>query len=164
VTTYPTSSAPAAKAWLYGQMQSTLTATSDATFGVRYASDVDNPNSPDDMVWLGSVVNRVVSRLAFVGNMGQDALQEEYDLQVVVSCYRAGEEGATVTTDQAPIAEARAWALAGAIETIARTDPTFGGAVITARPGESNCDVDWDESGNGRVADLTLSIHCFMTI
>jgi hypothetical protein len=158
MTTYPVSTAPAAKAWLFGQMQDTLTATADATFSCSYASEIDTLNSPDDQVWMGSIANRVVSHLAFVGDLGQWALQEEYDLEVKVSCYRAGDDSNT--------AEARAWAIAGQIETIARTDPTFGGLLITAQPSLSSSDVDWDaeENANGRVADLTLTIHCLAAI
>lgn len=165
MTTYPTSTAPAAKAWLYAQMVTSLAAASGATFQLSYATDVTNPDNPDDMVWLGKVANRVVSPFAMVGNLGQYSLQEEYDLEVNVSCFRAGEENdADSTTDPAGIAETRAWALAGSVETIVRTDPTFGGNVITSRPDQSECDVDWDDAGNGRIATLTLTIHCFATI
>jgi hypothetical protein len=165
MTTYPTSTAPTVKAWLYAQMVSTLTAATDGTFQLSYASNVTSPNSPDDMVWLGKVTNRVVSNFAMVGNLGQYALSEEYDVEVNISCYRAGEENDTNSAlDPAGIAEARAWVLAGAVETIARTDPTLGGNVVTSRPDQSECDVDWDDAGNGRIATLTLTIHCFATI
>lgn len=162
--TYPVSTVPAVKAWLFAQMESTLTAAADGTFTLDYATTVDTIDSPDDQVWLGAVTNRVAAPFAMVGNMGAYALQEEYDLEVRVSCYRAGEEGTSATTDPAGIAEARAWALAGQIETIVRTDPTAGGAVVTSRPAQASCEVDWDENGNGRIADLTLAIHYFATI
>lgn len=160
MTTYPTSTAPTAKAWLYGQMQSTLTAASDATFQLSYATDVTTPNSPDDMVWFDGVQNRVVSNFAMVGTLGQYALVEEYDLVVQISCFRAGEESDVIATEPAAIAEARVWALAGQIETLQRTDPTMGGVLITSRPNQSSCDVDWDDNGNGRIATLPLSFHC----
>jgi hypothetical protein len=163
MTTYPTSTAPAAKQWLFGQMGSTLAAASDATFELTYATRVDTENTPDDMVWFGAVADRVVERLAFVGSMGQDALQEAYDLTVEISCLRAGVTDGTAL-DPAYRAEARAWALAGQIETIARTDPTLGGNVITAKPNMSQAVVDWDDNGNGRVCSLTLTIHCFATL
>lgn len=156
MTTYPTSTAQAAKAWLFGQMQTTLTAASDATFEVTYATQVDTINSPDDQVYMGKIANRVVSNFAMVGNLGQWSLQEEYDLEVYVSCWRGG--------NQPDVAEARAWALAGSIETIARTDPTLGANVLTSRPNMSDSDVDWDEAGNGRIATVTLSIHCLATL
>lgn len=165
MTTYPTSTAPTAKAWLYGQMVATLTAAIDATFGISYAPDLDNPNTPDDMVWMGGVENRVVTGFAMVGNQGQWSMAEEYDLTVNISCYRGGEEDpAGSTADPAAIAEARAWALAGVIETLQRTDPTMGGAVTTSRPNQSSSEVDWDDNGNGRVATIPLSFHCFATI
>jgi len=160
MTTYPTSTAPAAKAWLYGQMQSTLTAASDATFGLTYATTVATPNSPDDMVWLEGVQNRVVSNFAMVGNLGQYSLAEEYDLVVQISCFRAGEESDVVATEPGALAEARTFVIAGQIETIQRTDPTMGGNLITSRPNQSGSDVDWDDSGNGRIATIQLSFHC----
>ena len=162
MTTYPTSTGPAAKAWLYGQMVSTLTAASDGTFQLSYAIDVDNTNSPDDKVWLGGVANRVVSRFALVGNLGQYSLVEEYDLVVNFSSYRAGEsDDADATKDPAYVAEQRVWALIGAVETIQRTDPTMGGLLITSTPSQiPEVPVDWDDSGNGRMATAELSIHC----
>ena len=158
MTTYPTSTAPAAKAWLFGQLQSTLTADPASVLEVSYASRVDMDNSPDDQVWMGGIVNRVVSPLALVGNLGQDALQEQYDLEVRISCYRGGDSG--------DIAEARAWALAGQVETVARTDPTFGGLLYMSRPNMSSSGTDWsdEENANGRIADLTLTIQCFATL
>jgi hypothetical protein len=160
MTTYPTSTGPAAKAWLYGQMQSVLAAASDATFKLAYATTVTTSNSPDDMVWLEGIQNRVVSNFAMVGNLGQYSLAEEYDLVVQISCFRAGEESDDAATDPGALAEARAFVLAGQIETIQRTDPTMGGQLITSRPNQSSGDVDWDEAGNGRVATLQISFHC----
>ena len=162
MTTYPTSTGPAAKAWLYGQMVATLTPASDGTFQLSYAIDVDNTNSPDDMVWLVGVQNRTVKNFAMVGNLGQYALAEEYDLTVGFSCYRAGESNdADATLDPAYVAEQRVWALIGQVETIVRTDPTFGGLLWTSQPMVlPEVPVDWDDSGNGRIATAELSIHC----
>jgi hypothetical protein len=158
MTTYPTSTAPDAKAWLFTQMQSTLTVAAGFSFECTYASMIDTVDAPDDQVSMGAITNRVVSGFALVGDQGQYSTQEEYDLTVEISCFRPGLVGDT--------AEARAWALAGQVETIARTDPTFGGLLVTSRPNQSSSTVDWsaEEDANGRIASLTLTIHCFAVI
>ena len=155
MTTYPTSTAPAAKSWLFGQMQSTLTAATGFTFQLGYATNEGTLDNPDDMVWLGKVANRQVKPFAMVGDQGAFSTAEAYDLEVTVSCYRAG-EGYQPGID----AETRAWVLVGVIETIQRTDPTMGGVLWTSRPNASDADVDWDDSGNGRVCTIPLSFHC----
>jgi hypothetical protein len=152
MTTYPTSTAPAAKAWLFGQLQTTLTAASDATFSCTYATEVDTLAGAGDQVWMGGIVNRNVTVLALLGDMGAGSLKEEYNLEVNVSCYRRSDKGDT--------AETRAWDLAGQIETVARTDPTLGGNVTISRPAQSNSTVDWDDAGTGRICTLTLNIYC----
>ena len=160
MTTYPTSTAPAAKAWLFGQMQDTLTADADWTFSCTYATEIDTETSPDDQVWMGDITSRQVTPLAMVGNLGAGSLQESYDLVVNISCARM--------TDQPEAAETRAFDLCGQVETIVRTDPTMGGNTYLARPNQSSCTVDWSaedaEAANGRIATLTLSISCFAQI
>lgn len=157
MTTYPVSTAPSAKAWLFGQMQAVLTADPAATFEVTYATNVDLLDSPDDQVWLGDIVNHIVQPFAMVGNEGKFAFYEQYDIEIGISIYRPG-----VEADSGMDAEARAWALLGAIWTIQRTDPTMGGALVTSRPNMSSSSVDWDDQdpSKGRICTLPASIHC----
>lgn len=158
--TYPDTTALAAKAWLFGQMQTGLTAVdpTNYTFGVTYADPSKTISGTDDQVWMGAIVSGVTSRFAFVGNMAQSALQEQYDLIVNFSCFRPG--------DNADVAEAAAYAYAKQVRTIARTDPTFGGILTTSYPFQFSSDVDWDdqEAANGRIGTHTLSVHCFSPI
>lgn len=162
MTTYPPSTVPAAKQWLFGQMVSTLTAAPNNTFAVSYATQATTLSSPDDQVWFEDTTGRQVKQFAFVGNLGKGALYEEYDLNLLVTCYRAGAEGADdVTLEPAALAETRAWQLASAIEQIQRTDPTMGGALVTSRPNTiPNVNVDWDEARNGRTCTIPVSFHC----
>jgi hypothetical protein len=155
MTTYPTSTAPAAKLWLFQQMQSTLTPASGWSLEVTYATMVDTNNSPADQVWMGGITGRAVANFAMVGNLGQYSLAEQYDIEINVSCFRP--------VDRDEDAETQAWDLCGQIETIARTDPTLGGNVMTSRPNTSTAAVDWsfdEEAANGRICTLQLTIHC----
>lgn len=163
MTTYPTSTVPTAKAWLFGQIQAAVTAdpVGGFDFEVTYASNADTLDSPDDQVAMGDVTGRVVSPFALVGGQGQYALAEEYDLGVDITVYRPG-----VDASSGLDAETRAWALAGVVETLQRTDPTMGGVLITSRPNQSSAVVDWsaEEDANGRICTLPLSFHCVATL
>lgn len=155
--TYPVSTVPAARAWLFTQLQSALTPDgADGSFELTYANNLDSTSRPDDQVWLGSVT-RASKNFAMVGNLGTYALDETYYLSLGIASYRAG--------DYPDVVDARAWALNSAIEAVVRADPTFGGLLVTSRPEQTTAeDVDWDQDGKGRIAVLRPSIYCYAVI
>lgn len=152
MTTYPTSTVPAARAWLFAQLEEVLEPDGDRSFELTYANNLYSPARPDDQVWLGSVV-RTSKPLAMVGNLGQYSMQETYMLTVNISCLAESDDPLTVET--------RAWGLIGQIETVVRTDPSFGGLLITAKPDHSTAEeIAWDDAGSWRALSASVAISC----
>jgi len=150
--TIPVSTVPAAKAWLFGQLTTNLTAATDATLGVTYGPS--GVNNPDDMVWLGDTQRQAVPWTMTGGLTVPQSMQETYDLTVNVNCYRSDAE--TV--------EARAWVLVAGIEDTVRTDPTFGGLLIKSYPNAAQAAVAWDEEFKGLLCSVAMTISCLASL
>jgi hypothetical protein len=150
--TVPVSTVPAAKTWLIGQLQTALTEDPTATMTVQYGPFAYADNNPDDMVWLGDA-DRQAEPWTLTGGLTIPlSMKETYDLTVNVSCYRGGDQSQTV--------EDRAWALIAEIETVVRTDPTFGGLLISSYPSQAVATVGWDEKFSGVLCSIPLTISC----
>jgi len=144
----PTSTVPQVKAYLFTQLQSTLTAEQGSSLLV--CCDEPGPYEPDDIVSVGDVTTRTTVPLAMVGSGGAGWLVETYSLEIVVDCYRGGDNPQAVAE--------RAWSLIGQVETVVRTDPSCGGLVIEARPGECRSESAWDEQHKGRRVRVTVAV------
>lgn len=146
--TIPVSTAPQVKAYLFTQLQTAITPVTGSSLLVCY--DEPGPNEPDDIVSVGDVTTRTTTPLAMVGSGGAGWLIEDYSIEVVVDCYRGGDDPQTVTE--------RAWALIGQVETVVRNDPSLGGLAIEAKPGSCRSESMWDDAHKGRRVRVTVAV------
>lgn len=150
--TIPVSTAPAAKAWLVGQLQTAITAASGHTLQVLYDHITDAATVPDDAVFVGDITNRLLQPLAFVGGQGASAFTETYRIEVTIAVSRPN------ITSQG--VDERAWALLADVETVTRTDPTFGGLLTTSKPVETGSNITTVSNGTGVKCTLAWAVEC----
>ncbi|MBM9504523.1 hypothetical protein [Actinacidiphila acididurans] len=154
--TVPASSAPAARAYLFGQLSAQLTPDPDSPrSSLLVCYDQPGPNQPDDIVSVGKVI-RTFEFSSFVGSGGAGYLQERYTVEITVDVFRGG--------DDAQGAYIRAAYLTDQIVAAVRSDLTLGGAVLAARPTTHSTDAEWDDEHLGRHATATLEIECLQRI
>ena len=84
---------------------------------------------PPDIINL-SGVTRTLPHLAMVGDGGFNALEEVYDVDVIVSASMRGVDAEAIS----PLIIARAWQLQAYVEHAVRQDPSLGGLVLTSWP------------------------------
>jgi hypothetical protein len=145
--TIPASTMPAAMLYLLNQI---TTAVNDTTVLVSYGPP--GPNQPDDLVAVGTSVTRETVPYQMVGSGQAGWLDEHYDIDIVVSVYRGGDNGRTVLE--------RAAALVDTVVSVVRTDPSLGGAVVVAHPSVSSWVPSYDLDHKGRVVDVTVIVSC----
>lgn len=119
----PVSSVPAVVAYLETAIQE-QTAT-DPTPILLAIGDGPTPNLPNDVILIGSI-HRTPSTATFIGSGNQFWLDEEYDVDVVVSTWSGNNDGLAATN--------RAWQLVAYVELAVRLDPSLGGLVNKAYP------------------------------
>jgi len=144
-----TTTVPAAKAYLFTLLSAQLAGDGRTSLKVFY----DDPGTDilDDIIVVGKMANRVSKPYTMRGSMtGRGSMWETYDLEVVVSCYRGG--------DQPQHVYERAWLLATQIESAVRADPSLGGLVTLAFPAHSSDDPKEESEQMGRLVDITLGI------
>jgi hypothetical protein len=148
----PASSIPAARAYLLAQLTTQMAALDPA---ILVCLDGPGPDQPDDIVSVGDV-RQTYSPESGVGSGGAGWLREDYTVTVTVSCYRGGDDAATVF--------GRARQLADLVVAVVRSDPSLGGAVDRARPATAEHTSGWTEDHSGRMADIELGFDCLNTI
>jgi len=135
----------------------TLNAPRDAVWvalndpAVLVCYDEPGPNQPDDIVMVGDV-ERLVAPYQMVGSGQAGWLDEEYTVEVVVSCYRGGDDARTVFE--------RACVLADQVVYVTRSDPSLGGAVVLAHPQTVRYGSQWDDKHLGRIVTVTVDVRC----
>lgn len=150
--TIPSSSVPAAGAWLLAAITSTL---NDPTVTIAAGEPGDDGN---DSIYFGDV-RRQVEVLAMVGSEGPNAFKETYEIDVMVSCWTGDDDPAALY--------ARAASLADSVIAVVRTDPTLGGAVSGARPGNQidqpypTWTSDDGDSAEGYETTFRVPIYCY---
>jgi hypothetical protein len=152
----PSSTAPAARRWLYAQLNSALTPdplSPQSSLLVCY--DEPGPNQPDDIVSIGPVA-RTFEPGSFVGNGEAGWLKERYTITVTIDVFRGG--------DDAQATYERSQALADGVVAAVRADLTLGGAVLTATPLADNAEGEWDQEHLGRHVTSTIEISCLAYI
>ena len=152
------STAPAAITNLLAafNLQSAVTTPSGYAMGVVRGEPQDNLPL-DEAIYVERVTNRVLTRQQMVGGGGLGYLREDYTIPVEVRVFRAG--------DLATDVDARAFELAGAVESAIRADLTLGGAVLEAWPENSDYVDEWlTEPRIGRRGSLTIQVHCWASI
>ncbi|MEW2518131.1 hypothetical protein [Actinacidiphila alni] len=154
--TIPASTAPAARRYLLDQFTAQLQPDADAKrSSLLVCYDIPGPNQPDDIVAVGKVT-RQIDVNSLVGGGGAGWLDERYTVEITIDVYRGG--------DSAQAAYERGAALLDQVCAIVRTDPTLGGAVLTAHPVTSESDGDWDEEHKGFQSITTVPIECYARI
>lgn len=152
----PTSTAPAARAWLYDQLTAQITPDPNSPrSSLLICYDDVGTNAPDDVVIVGAVA-RTVDVNSMVGGTGSGWLDERYTITITVDVFRGGDDAAATFT--------RASLLLDQVCAIVRTDATLGGAVLVARPLTSQAEGEWDDEHKGRHTLITLDIECYARI
>ena len=143
----PASSIPAARAWLYAGLQSLYPVAS----GVLVCLDEPSTDQPQDIIAVADV-HQTYGPFQTVGSGGAGWLTEEYSVQVIVDCWRGGDNAALVFT--------QARTLADAVVALVRSDPSLGGAVDRARPGIVAHESAWLGDQQGRQTVITIPVDC----
>lgn len=143
--TIPVSTVDSVKDYLVTQITAQV---NDSTVLVVY--DPPGPYQPDDIICIGPDLTVDTQIHAFVGSGGAHWLRESYTLTVIISVYRGA--------DNASVVWKRAKALADAVDTVVRTDPTLGGVAQVAWPSRTQYASDWAENHAGRMTTVTKEI------
>lgn len=150
----PASSIPAARAYLYSQLQALLTPDpNDVTASLGVFLDGPITDIPADVVSIGDV-HQNYNPESSVGSGGSHWLREDYAITVEIQVTRNTEDS-TVTFN-------RARALADLVVALVRSDPSLGQVVDRARPGVATHETSW--VGTGRRTDIDLAIDCLKTL
>jgi hypothetical protein len=147
---------PAAKLYLFNQLRASAVCAPPVV--VAYNDPLGDLE--DDVVVVGKV-SRLVEPLALVGSYGAGAFAERYTVQVTVSSFRGGDN--PVATDL------QCAALVDAVVSVVRTDPTLGGVVLQAKPGNHDPDGRWvtDSDGQnvmGYLTECVVPVECYVNI
>ena len=154
--TIPVSTAPQAMVYALGLIQTALSA--DTAYGSMYVGmAIPGPDVSNEIVCITGETNRTLSRQSFVGSMGALALEEVYDIEVIISAFNDQSDTTAVLN--------RAWALAGYVDQAIRSDPSFGGLVLTAYPvSTTGGEITPIGQPSGLQVTLTTSIRVEATI
>jgi hypothetical protein len=141
------------KRWLFDQ----LTA---AVAPVLVAWNDPLGAGPDDLVMVGAV-RRTIRVAALVGGGGAGWLHEEYTVEVYVGSARGGDNPVEADTACA--------ALVDTVIAVVRADPTCGGRVLRARPGDHDLEprpalADNGPAVLGYITECTVPIECYAAI
>lgn len=151
---YPVSTVPAVFTYLLATLTTAFAGATNPTDIYLCMGDPGEQAPPDIIEITG--VQRTTPHFAMVGDGETEAQEEIYQVMFRVSSAMRGDTQATI----APLVQARAWYLLGLIETAVRTDPSLGGIVLTAWPGQSNGGVPvWSANGNGMICEIESSIE-----
>lgn len=152
----PTSSAPAARQWLYDAITAAATPDPDNKSAALLVC-IDDPGTyqPDDIVSVGGVT-REIGVNSLVGGGGAGWLEERYRITVDVEVYRGGDYPSVVFD--------RTSALVDVVIAVVRADPSLGGTVLVAKPVTSTYEGSWQEEHEGRLGSATVEIECFQRI
>jgi len=146
--TIPSSTVPAVKAALVAAITA---AVGDPAVLVCYGPP--GTYAPDDIIFVGDVKRTVVAH-AFVGTGAAGAFAEDYDVDVNLRSYRGG------GSEQAAVADARAWALVAFVDSAVRADLSLGGLVVKAEPATADSVLGYDGDHKGWICEVTCTVHC----
>lgn len=152
----PSSSAPAARKWLFDQCTAALTPDPDSpNSSLLVCYDEPGTYQPDDMVSIGKVLRQIEVN-SLVGGGGAGWLQERYTVTVDIEVFRGG--------DYPDVVFNRTSALVDGVVAVGRLDPSLGDTVLIATPTQSEIEVLWTEDHQGRIGTATVDISCFQRI
>lgn len=154
--TIPSSTAPAARQWIYEQLSTALTPDPlSPSSSLLVCYDDPGPNQPDDIVSIGDVT-RAFEASSFVGSGGAGWLAERYSITITIDVFRGGDDAQSTYT--------RAQLLADGVVNAIRADISLGGAVLTATPMSDHAQGSWDEEHEGRHVTSTIEVSCYARI
>ena len=148
--TIPASTVPLAIGYLFDNIKTTI---GDPAVRVSYGPPP--PGATGDMIVIEGVTREpVVARMR--GSGGAGWIDEIYTIELNCWVFRGGDNGQ-------PVYE-RAAALADVVESVVRTDPSLGGAVVVAAPSAVEYISTLDEEHRGILVEARVSIRCRATI
>lgn len=144
------SAVKAAVAWLITAVTSNVTAVSGHDLYVGYGEPLND--EPDDQVYLVDVRSDA-QRIGMGTPTAVGAMSEADTIPLWVSVYRAGDDGKA--------AFERCCDVVNTIVALVRADPTLGGSVLDAHPGQVTYPSPAaTESGTGRLCETELIFEC----
>lgn len=123
MSAHPVSTVPAAITYLNTAIEAQT--STDALPILVAIGDDPTLYQPNDVILIGAV-RRTPKVDTFIGSGGQFWLNEEYEIEIVVSSWSGDNDG--------PASMNRAWQLVGYIEFAVRLDPSLGNLVNLAYP------------------------------
>jgi hypothetical protein len=153
----PSSTAPAARRWLYEQLLAQIQADpDDQQSSLLICYDEPGTNQPGDIISVGGVT-REINVNSMVGSGGAGWLDERYTIALIIDIYRGGPDAAATSFD-------RSCALLDQVIAIVRADPTLGGAVLVGKPVSSQTEGLVLDDHTGRQSVVNLGIECYARI
>ena len=112
------------------------------------------PDQPEDIIIVGhGGIQQTTTKMTMVGSGGAHWLWETYRIGVQIEVFRGGDDPLTTRN--------RCKALADAVDTAVRTDPSLGGVVLTAFPSRHDfSSAEWEANGHGRIVSCHMEIEC----
>jgi len=147
----PVSTVPAALAGLQS-LVATQVATDSKASQIVLCLGEPGMDLPSDIIQIGTNVRRSVRPQVFMGSFQAQALEEDYDIEVLVSSWSGDADPAAIVN--------RAYQLVAYVETAVRTDPTLAGVVLEAYPSSTNGgNAEWSGDPVGRLCEITVTVH-----
>lgn len=147
------SSVKAAVAWLITSITANVSAADGHDLYVGYGEPLNT--EPDDQVYLVDVRSDA-QLIGMRTPTTVGAMSEADTIPLWVSVFRAGDDGQT--------AFERCCDMVNTIVGLVRADPTLGGAVLDAHPGQVTYPSPAaTESGTGRLCETELVFECLTT-
>jgi hypothetical protein len=153
----PSSTAPAARRWLYEQLLAQIQPDPvDTRASLLVCYDDPGTDEPEDIVSVGGVT-RDINVNSMVGSGGAGWLDERYTIALIIDVARGGPDAAGAVFD-------RSCALLDQVIAIVRADPTLGGAVLVGKPVSSQTEGLVLDDHTGRQSVVNLGIECYARI
>jgi hypothetical protein len=141
------STVPLAVGYLFDNIKA---AVNDPAVLVSYGPPT--PNHPNDMIVIEGVSREAVP-FQMVGSGGAGWIDETYTIEVNCWVYRGGGPSGQVPFE-------RASALADIVDSVVRSDPSLGGAVVVASPERRDYTQSWDDDHAGRLVEALVGVRC----
>lgn len=144
----------AAVAWVITTLTTNVTAVTGHDLYIGYGEPLNN--EPDDQIYLADVRSDT-QLIGMRGATGVGAMSEADTILLWVSVFRVDDTG--------KVPFERCADLVAQIVSLVRTDPTLGGTVLNAQPGQVTYPSPAaTESGSGRLCETEIAIDCLTAI
>lgn len=156
---YPVSTVPDAISYLVTAFQTQLSTDPNPSDITLFVGNDPGLIDTPDLIGITNVA-RNLDHFAMVGDGEDLAMYEKYSVYVrISSAQRAGTESAA-----AAALTARVWQLLAYLEYAVRLDPSLGGIVLTAWPGQTQGGLTVvAPDNNGWICEMTWKVDCEST-